>query len=109
MSKSEFAGKQHHHGCERCNRRYVCACLTPDTNDVCNSCRAGRVTAAARAWEPQDCCLQAAPLTSLGKDEKRALKLVGPTPWFKCPTCARQFPCQPEEVKIHDAASRSAR
>lgn len=99
-STAKFAGKQHHHGCTDCRRRYVCACDTPQINSTCNSCRSGRVGEGARAWEPQPCCL--ADYRLCETYDRDVHKLAGPGPWFRCRTCARTFPCKPEQVKTHD-------
>lgn len=94
-SAAKFAGKQHHHGCTGCRRRYVCACTTPEENDRCNFCISGRL--GASAWDPRPCCLTDSRLCE--NYDRDAHKLAGPGPWFKCRTCARTFPCQPERVK----------
>lgn len=96
---TEFAGKQHHHGCTSCNRRYVCACMTPAENGVCNVCVSGRLPVWVEGWGPHECCYAAEPISPIwSKDELRTYRLVGPGPWYRCPTCSRQFPCQPSQV-----------
>lgn len=99
MARSSSKAKQHHHGCTKCRRRYCCSCLSEEPG-LCNVCLSGRETAASRAWDPQPCCLANEPLPLLRTAEQRKPYLLSGTPWFKCPTCARQFPVQPSQVKV---------
>jgi hypothetical protein len=97
----EFKGKQHNHGCADCNGRYVCCCETPEVNGRCNPCISGIPSTAARAMGPRRCCYEAMPITPIRyAADFRSYKLAGPGPWFKCPTCARTFPAQPEKVRV---------
>lgn len=100
FNNGQFAGKQHHHGCRACRRRYVCACETPADDESCSVCRSGRVSDQAKAWEPKACCLEKPLKPITYAEDRKAYKLAGPGPWFKCPTCARTFPCQPNKVAI---------
>jgi hypothetical protein len=93
----KWAGKQHHHACTRCRRRYHDACETPAVDGVCNSCRTGRLSTWVAATEPRPCCLtDAMPADRYDRDK---YLLAGPGPWWVCRTCARQFPTQPKEVR----------
>lgn len=99
MTRSRTKKTQHHHGCILCNRRYSCGIEGCQTARRCNACISGRMHDGVRAWEPQECCFRNSPLPIIRtKKERDPYDLVG-EPWFKCPTCARQFPCQPEQVK----------
>lgn len=99
MARGRTKESQHHHGCTECNRRYVCGAVGCETASRCNTCVSGRVSDGARAWEPHDCCYASAPLPIIRTaKEREPYKLAG-QPWFKCPSCARQFPCQPKQVK----------
>lgn len=100
MARSRTKSTLHHHGCTGCRRRYVCGVADCQADGRCMVCRTGRVSAGIQAWGPQECCYRNSPLPEMRtKAEREPYKLFG-VPWFKCPTCARQHPCQPEQVKM---------
>lgn len=79
----------HYHACTTCKRRYPDACTTPKTNQVCITCKSGRLSIHALAIDPRPCCATHLRLTR--KDELKTYRLEGPGPWWICAKCFRQF------------------
>lgn len=96
FSVATFAGKLHHHGCTRCGHKYGDACKTPEVNAWCNSCHCGRVIVYQQWLFPVACCVT--DCTQASKDDRRLYKLAGPTSWWICRSCYRQFPFLPKEI-----------
>jgi len=85
MAKPEL----HYHACISCRERYPDACIWPGRNDLCGSCRQGRLSVHQLGIGPRDCCHQNLRVTR--KDELKTYRLRGEGPWWICTVCCRQF------------------
>lgn len=99
MARGRTKSTLHYHGCTSCRRKYSCGVDKCQADGRCNPCISGIHSILAEGSEPQDCCFRNTPLPQMRTQaEREPYKLFGPT-WFKCPTCARQFPVQPPQVR----------
>jgi hypothetical protein len=89
----------HAHGCVSCSKRYEDGCETPLVNAYCSECR--KVPHPRPVWQtnsdPIGCCYENSRL--MGVEVMFQFSLGGDTDWYRCRSCSRTHPFNPQEKR----------
>lgn len=95
MARTVKIAAYHAHGCTRCNRRYMDACRSVGTDELCFPCRTGKPPSVYDLSRlPQPCCHESSqPVRT--PDEHARYALAGKHSWWRCRVCSRTHPFNP--------------